>query len=50
MKPEDLRRVVERGTLVCPRCKRPVRILLGDPEGRLLCPLCFGRHKRCIPV
>jgi hypothetical protein len=50
MSDADLRRVVVNGTLVCPGCRRPVRILLGDFEGRLLCSLCFGRHSRGIPI
>ena len=50
MKHEDLRRVVVNDTLVCPGCRRAVRVLLGDNEGRLLCSFCFGRHARAIPV
>ena len=33
MKHEDLRRVVVNDTLVCPGCRRAVRVLLGDNEG-----------------
>ena len=50
MKNEDLRRLVENDALVCPGCRRAVRILLGDEQGHLLCTFCFGRQARGIPM
>jgi hypothetical protein len=50
MKHEDLRSLVVNNALICPDCRRAVRILLGDDEGRLLCSLCFGRRARAIPM
>ena len=50
MKPHELHRHVRHGTLVCPACQRPVRILLGDQHGELRCSICFGRKVKKIPV
>jgi hypothetical protein len=50
MRKQDLRDLIVMDSLVCPGCRRAVRVLLGDDQGRLFCTFCFGRHARGIPV